>query len=187
VIFGNGLTSIGDYAFCSSGISSIVIPDSVVTIGSAPFHSCENLTSVTLGSGLTSIGDLAFCSSAISSIVIPDSVVTIGESAFINCKSLTSVTLGNGLTSIGDYAFYSSVVSSIVIPDSVETIGTYAFAATNSSLHSVQFSALSLSIVMKEASFCPAQLKSVVLPHTANVESGAFCSNVTIEYFPVVN
>ena len=45
VTIGNGVTSIGDYAFynCSS-LTSVTIPDSVTSIGSSAFSGCSNLT-----------------------------------------------------------------------------------------------------------------------------------------------
>ena len=83
----NGLPvkSIYNEAFWNSSITSIVIPDSVTSIGNSAFGNCSKLTS----------------------IEIPDSVTSIGERAFSNCSSLTSVTIGDSVTSIGYYAFYN--------------------------------------------------------------------------------
>ncbi|MBO7169589.1 MAG: leucine-rich repeat domain-containing protein, partial [Clostridia bacterium] len=66
-----GGTSIGSYAFsgCTS-LTSITIPDSVMSIGEDAFCGCIGLTSIRFGenSKLTSIGDEAFyyCSSLTS-------------------------------------------------------------------------------------------------------------------------
>ena len=109
-------------------LTSIDIPDSVTSIGSA-FAFCSGLTSCTIGSGITSIGNDAFeyCTS-LTSIDIPDSVTSIGSQAFLSCNSITSCTIGSGITSIGNDAFeYCTSLTSIDIPDSVTSIGGSAF------------------------------------------------------------
>ena len=107
VIIGNSVTSIGDGAFSGcTRLTSITIPDSVTNIGVAAFSHCSGLTSVTIGSGVTSIGDFVFsgCTS-LTSITIPDSVTSIGFEAFSDCTSLTSVTIPDSVTSVGVSAF----------------------------------------------------------------------------------
>ena len=54
------------------------------------FYNCASLTSVIIPDSVTSIGEGAFisCTSLIS-ITIPDSVIDIGYNAFYNCSSLT--------------------------------------------------------------------------------------------------
>jgi len=47
---GNNVTSIGDYAFNGSGLSSAEIPESVKSIDYGAFYNCANLTSVTFKS-----------------------------------------------------------------------------------------------------------------------------------------
>ena len=55
--------------FLSSGLTSVIIPDTVTTIG-----------------------NLAFALNALTSVIIPDSVTTIGDRAFFS-NALTSVTI----------------------------------------------------------------------------------------------
>ena len=59
------ITSIGEDAFYSSSLTSVVIPSGVTSIGSSAFRYCSSLTSVVIPSGVTSIGSSAFryCSS----------------------------------------------------------------------------------------------------------------------------
>lgn len=127
---GNCCTSIGQAAFYKcSGLTNIVISDSVLSIETDAFHSCYNLTSVNIPSGVTSIPTNTFydCTS-LPSIDIPDNVTEIGWAAFQHCFALTSVTIPNTVTTIGREAFDScSGLTEISIPDSVVRIGTEAF------------------------------------------------------------
>ena len=90
---------------CTS-LTSVVIPDSVTSIGRAAFRGCTSLTSVVIPDSVTSIGDYAFygCTS-LTSVVIPDSVTSIGFYAFSDCTSLTRIEIPDSVTSIGDEAF----------------------------------------------------------------------------------
>ncbi len=73
-------------------LTSIVLPNSLVTIGEGAFADCPVLESITFGSGLKTIGRGAFNGCSITSITLPRSVETIGEDAFANCPLLKNVT-----------------------------------------------------------------------------------------------
>lgn len=93
------LTKIGDSAFrnCSGLRGDIVIGNSVESIGSKAFASCE-MASVKLGSSVTSIGDSAFESCCnMTSITIPASVSGIGSGAFSYCYKLVEVVNNSSL------------------------------------------------------------------------------------------
>ena len=79
-------------------VNTLVIPDTVVTIG----HS-------------------AFYKNNITTLVIPDSVETIGTLAFFKC-SISNLDLGNGVQTIGTNAFMSNSITSLTLPSSL----TYA-------------------------------------------------------------
>ncbi|MCL1991481.1 MAG: leucine-rich repeat domain-containing protein [Spirochaetes bacterium] len=87
------------FMFHNMGLTSVVIPDSVTTIGTASFAN-NNISSLTLGSGVRSIGFGAFDSNALQSVTIPNNVETIASSAFIN-NPLTSISIG-GMVTIDD-------------------------------------------------------------------------------------
>ena len=110
--------------------TTLIIPNSVTTIGDWAFADCSSLTSITIPDGVTTIRDHAFYScSSLTSVTIPDSVTTIEHWAFADCSSLTSITIPDGVTTIEDKAFYDcSSLTSVTIPDSVTTIDNQAFA-----------------------------------------------------------
>lgn len=102
----NGLpvTSIRSYAFDNcSGVTKIILPDSIKTIESFAFFSCGMLE-----------------------ISIPASVSTIGASAFYGCKALKKLTLPEGLKTISRQLFAYSGVQAVYIPASVTSIEAYA-------------------------------------------------------------
>ena len=133
IIIGDGVTTIGDYAFwdCPS-LTSVTIPNSVTTIGKEAFYKCSSLKSVTIPNSVRTIEEGAFykCSS-LTSVTIPNGVTTIGDYIFSDCRSLTSVTIPNSVTTIGVQAFSGcSSLTYVTIPNSVTSIATEAFNHT---------------------------------------------------------
>lgn len=136
IIFGNGLTSIGNRAFDGcTGLTSVNIPNSVTSLGEGAFQGCKGLTSATIGNGLVSTGDrtFSFCESLVS-VTISKGVKSIGFMAFGECYSLSDVHIPNSVTNIGEYAFFNCPsLKSITIPGSVTRIEGDAFGAYNTS------------------------------------------------------
>ena len=108
ITFDGPVTNIGQEAFSGSNITSIVIPESVQTIGASAFHSCYELTSISLPENLKNIdfATFAYCKK-LPKISIPRNVTSIGPSAFYGCYVLDSLTIPENVTSIGEKAFYS--------------------------------------------------------------------------------
>ena len=137
VIIGDGVTNIGNCAFCGcSSIVSIEIPNSVTSIGGQAFYECISLTSIDI-SGVTSIGSGAFAGCTnLTGIDIPVGVTDIRRGTFAGCYKLKSIIIPNGVTSIGELAFiYCYSLIGVAIPNSVTSIGNEAFGhCTNLSI-----------------------------------------------------
>ncbi len=114
-----------------NAIRSVIIENSVTSIGNGAFSSCTGLTSVTIPNSVTSIGWGAFsdCRS-LTSIEIPNSVTTIESRAFESCIGMTSLSLSNAITFIGAYAFVGCTnLLSVTIPNSLTYMGAAAFGS----------------------------------------------------------
>ena len=118
-----------------SYMTSVVIPDSVTSIGRYAFANCENLRSVDMSENISEIETYAFSNCTnLESIDIPASVTSIGTRAFNACASLETVTfLGNDITMIESYAFADCTsLREIEIPSSVTEIGSNVFSGCSS-------------------------------------------------------
>lgn len=95
VIIGNSVVSIGNYAFSGcTGLTSITISDSVINIGNYSFEGCTGLTGINIPNSIKSIGTYAFSDcSGLTGITIPDNVTSIRGFAFKGCTSLKNITV----------------------------------------------------------------------------------------------
>lgn len=102
----NGLpvTSIRSYAFDNcSGVTNLLIPNSVKTIQTHAFDSC-----------------------GMQEVSIPSSVSTLESAAFYGCKALKKLALPEGLKTISRQLFTYSGIQAVYIPASVTSIEAYA-------------------------------------------------------------
>ena len=129
IILPDTITSIGKNAFHCRNLKSIVIPDSVIDMGANAFANCVSLENITLSKNITAIPDSAFSGcSALSEITLPNKIETIGEKAFYNCEKLKKITFNDKLRSIGANAFENCKQLTVFkVPSSLETISDRAF------------------------------------------------------------
>ncbi len=143
----------GAFEGCT-GLTNIVIPNSVIDIGPGAFDgttwynnqpdglvyvgnvaykykgTMPDNTSLTLRDGTVGIGDEAFydCKGLID-INLPNSIVNMGRGAFYGCENLTSIEIPNSVKRI-DYGALGGGFKNITIPKSVTYISDYAFSCT---------------------------------------------------------
>lgn len=120
LIIPEGVTEIGDYAFCgASYMTSVSFPESLTSIGRNVFEYCDALTeykSPETNQYFSTIDGVLFnkdlshlilypISKNDTSYIIPNSVTSIDGYSFQNCKGLKFITIPANVTSIGDWAF----------------------------------------------------------------------------------
>lgn len=125
----NTVSSIEKYSFNSSNLSTITIPECVISIGNGAFGNCSKLNSIAVPNSVTSVGEYAFnlCTS-LTSVTLSNALQEIKSSTFSGCKSLSSITLPDGVTKIGESAFSEcQAIANISIPANITTIEDMAF------------------------------------------------------------
>ncbi len=136
---GYSVTAIGGFAFkgdswdANTIPTSVVIPNSVTTIGESAFQYCTNLASVTFeeGSKLTTIEEYAFIGCSSLNMALPDSVITIDYCAFQDCTKLTTG-IPKSSTDIGNNSFENTGLTTVTIPGTLKTIDTQVFMGCTS-------------------------------------------------------
>ncbi|MFA6860256.1 MAG: leucine-rich repeat domain-containing protein [Clostridia bacterium] len=145
------VTTIPNDAFKDcTGLTSVVIPSSVTTIGTNVLNGCTSLETLSapfkfpycnnpcnnsflryfFGGTSYSAGGSSVPTS-LKTVIIAGGTKGIGEHAFDGCSALTSVVIPTSLTEIGAYAFSGcSLLTSFSDLSNVTTIGGSAFNAT---------------------------------------------------------
>ena len=169
VIIPNSVTTIGDYAFyVCTGLTSVIIPNSVTTIGEYAFNNCTGLTSVTIPASVTTICEGVFKScTGLTSVTIPNSVTTIGDWAFNECTGLATLNFNAINCSdfvYGYHPFNRCPISTITIGDSVQRIPKY-FAYNLDSLRTLTIGNSVTSIGIYAFYHCTG-LTSVTIPNS---------------------
>ena len=150
----------GDTAI-STTLTSITLPNSIVTISDFAFVDCSGLTSISLPSSVKEIGVMALSGTGLTSITIPNNVTSLGVGVLADCRSLTTVSLGTGITGLPEICFGDcSVLATINIPTSVTSIGAQAFAGC-SKLTTITIPSSVTSIGV--AAFSPSGLTSATI------------------------
>lgn len=133
IVVMNGTKKICKNAFSEcKNITSVIMPDTVETIGDDAFNGCAHLASVRLSQNLKVMGISCFeqCYS-LSEVDIPASLKTLPKKAFSYCVNLKEIRLHEGLEAIHAYAFGSTSIKSLDIPKSINHLTALSLFPAN--------------------------------------------------------
>ncbi len=179
-----GLTELKNYAFWTNGTSNFV----------------TNLESIILPDSVTSIGSSAFRGSGLTTIYIPANLTSINPDAFYACSSLSSITASEECKNfkVVDNVLYSkdgtklvmygdkTTESAFTVPASVTEIGKYAFLQAKITALSFE-SDSTLKTIGYNAFYGCSGLTQLEIPDSVTtIELYAFysCSNLTSVKLP---
>lgn len=128
------VTSVGNAAFASSGITTVTLPASVTEIGDDAF-TCTPLAKVIFAPDaspdqIKKIGERAFYSTAVTEALFSKKISVLPAAAFCDTH-IEHVEIPAHITEIGEMCFaLNSLLESVTVPASVKTIGASAFASS---------------------------------------------------------
>jgi hypothetical protein len=173
-------------SFCSSAISAIAIPESVIHIQSGAFSGCRRLTEIKVAAGNPVYTDydgvlfsknmdrLLCCPIAKkgTSYAIPDTVKIIEKFAFNSCRRLEQVDIPDSVAGIGMKAFaFCSALKSISIGNTSSWLSVEAFKWCSS----LQKATLACMHIDAEAfNFCSELETAEITNSNAFIDADAF-------------
>jgi hypothetical protein len=139
-----GTEAISEEAFAGNRyLKTVVIPNSVKSIGIAAFTGCASLAEIVVADANIAYHTLdgvlfdtalkrleAYPAGRNGAVYeIPDGTKAVGDKAFANCLMLTGITIPQSVTSLGDAAFISCEgLTAVTLPGQIKKIGSQAFA-----------------------------------------------------------
>ena len=191
--------AISSYLFARTKLETIILPNSITSIGACVFYNCNHLTSITIPKNVTGISNRAFANSlALTSIVVEsgnqnfdsrnncNAIVDNNNQLIAGCKNTI---IPNSVTSIGACAFEGCCgLTSINMPDKVISIGGGAFSDC-SSLTSITIPNNVTSIGDGAFQNCSSLIYITLPNNLTSIGSYAFyrCTNLTDVYCSAEN
>ncbi len=182
IILNDSITSIGKMAFTyQTSLQSIILPANLKAIGPSCFYGCSSLGTISFPDGMTEIPDLMFYGcTGLKSYTIPPQVTRIGNCAFSGC-SFSSFTVPDTVQEIGEKVFHDCrSMTSLTVPfigasrEDSRTLG-YFFANGNRTESSQTFNGEKVY-----RSTVPAYLRTVRVTDAKELAPGAFHGSLLV-------
>lgn len=182
VVIGEGVTSIGDYAFANCPqLTEIDMADSLTYIGYRAFSSCSGLKEIEIPQNVSTIESNAFNNCILLETLNFNAInyndyyasfyncniktLTVGANvnSFPDLPNLETVTFANGATMVPNYAFNGCTkLTTVTLPDTIITIGEDAFNNCRS-LESIDIPD-SVTTIKRDAFYNCSSLTSITIP-----------------------
>jgi len=135
-INGSPVTRIEDSAFEATGLTGIVLPETLLTVGNRAFYGCEKLTSLTIPNNVKTIGKDAFlieknnASSFVPWVYSRNTdFVIVGDGILIAYigNAPKDLVIPNNVKHISRFYFNGPAIESVTLPEKLRSIGDSAF------------------------------------------------------------
>lgn len=124
----DGVKKIGYAALSKTNITSVKMPDSLLSIENKAFLNCADLKKVEMSDSVTELGDSVFAEcSSLSEVRLSPNIKDIKFDTFRDTPNLKEISIPEGVEVIKAFAFSDSGLETITLPASIKEIYSPGF------------------------------------------------------------
>ncbi len=116
--WGGKVSTIGNYAFSGCGLTSVVLPATINSLGNYTFQGNKSLLTADFSAAisLTAFGTWLFAGcSALNNVILPPNLTAIPDRTFSACASLKTISIPSNIESVSYLTFASSGIKTIIV------------------------------------------------------------------------